>query len=72
MRENPFDGMEKPPISDTTKLAIARVDEIMAEAKLATYTDLLNGLSKLQHMSGRPQRPTVEWIHEHISPLFPK
>ncbi len=71
-RVNPFEGMERPPIAEATKLAIARADEIMAEAKLPTYTDLLNGLAKLERVSGRAQRPSVQWLREHIIPLFPR
>lgn len=71
-RVNPFEGMERPPIAEATRLAIARADEIMAEAKLPTYTDLLNGLDKLQRVSERAQRPSVQWLRDHIIPLFPK
>jgi len=71
-KQNPFDGMETPPIAEATKQAIARADSVMSEANLPTYSDLIAGLFKLQHQARRLQPVTVEWIHEHISPLMPK
>lgn len=72
MSNNAFEGMEPPPIAEATKQAIARADAVMAEANLPTYTDLVNGLFKLEHQATRFHPVKVAWIHEHISPLYPK
>lgn len=73
MKSNNFDGMETVPISDVTKQAIAHVDAIMKEANLPTYTDLLGGIEKLIRRSSPGMRPvTVDWLHEHITPLKPR
>jgi hypothetical protein len=69
---NPFDGMETPPISTETKQAISRADEVMRAASLPTYTDLLSGLDKLSRKATGFHPVTVQWLHEHISPLRPK
>lgn len=72
MDMNPFDGIETPPIAESTKQAIARADAVMTEANLPTYTDLIEGLQMLWRRTGRPGPISVEWYHEHITPLMPK
>jgi hypothetical protein len=70
--ENPFDGMETPPISAHTKQAISKADEVMREANLPTYTDLVNGLQKLSTKATGFHPVKVDWLIKHIGPLMPK
>lgn len=72
---NPFDGLETVPISEATKAAIRQADDVMKAANLPTYTDLVEGLCKFMRRTGpinRDRPITVDWLHEHITPLLPK
>ena len=70
--ENPFEGMQTPSISAETQQAMSEADEVMRAANLPTYTDLVNGLSKLSAKTSGFHPVTVEWLHKHITPLMPK
>lgn len=70
---NPFDGLEGTPISESSRKAIDAADEVMSAANLPTYTDLLEGIEKLIRRTSPGMPPvTIDWLHEHITPLRPK
>lgn len=70
---NLFDGLEGTPISESSRKAIHAADEVMRAANLPTYTDLLEGIEKLIRRTCPGMQPmTIDWLHEHITPLRPK